>query len=75
MCDDFVRIGVGHTIGLCIKATLEGCQATATLNNSFRRYAVPRGCPQEGVLLPLLWCLVFDDLMERLNRGGVYTQG
>ena len=27
------------------------------------------------MLFPLLWCLVFDDLIDRLNMGGVYTQG
>jgi hypothetical protein len=36
---------------------------------------VYRGCLQEGVLLPLLWCLVVDDLMARLNRGCVNAQG
>jgi len=24
---------------------------------------------------PLLWCLVVDKFIARLNRGGVYTQG
>lgn len=24
---------------------------------------------------PVLWCLIVDDLITRLNRGGVYTQG
>jgi len=36
---------------------------------------VSRGCPQGGVLSPLLWCLVVDELLARLNGGGVYTQG
>jgi hypothetical protein len=27
------------------------------------------------MLLPLLWCLLVDDLRVRLNEGGVYTQG
>jgi hypothetical protein len=35
---------------------------------------VSRGCPQGGVLLPLLWCLAVDELLTRLNGGGVYTQ-
>jgi hypothetical protein len=34
-----------------------------------------RGCPQGGVLSQLLWCLVVDDLIARLNKGGVYCQG
>jgi len=36
---------------------------------------VPRGCPQGGVLSPLLWYLVVNELLARLNEGGVYTQG
>jgi hypothetical protein len=36
---------------------------------------VARGCPQGGVLSPLLWCLVVDEMMARLNWSGVYTQG
>jgi hypothetical protein len=27
------------------------------------------------VLSPLLWCLVVDELLARLNQGGVYAQG
>jgi hypothetical protein len=47
----------------------------ATLGGSFKSIEVSRGCPQGGVLSPLLWCLVVDKLIARLNRGGVYTQG
>jgi len=36
---------------------------------------VSRGCPQGGVLSPLLWCLVVSELLARLNEGGVYSQG
>jgi hypothetical protein len=47
----------------------------AALNDVCVRVAVARGCPQGGVLSPLLWCLVIDDLIVRLNTGGVYCQG
>ena len=30
---------------------------------------------REVFFLPLLWCLVVDDLIARCNVGGVYTQG
>jgi hypothetical protein len=30
---------------------------------------VSRDCPQAGVLSPLLWCFVADDMIERLNKG------
>jgi hypothetical protein len=47
----------------------------AALNDVCVRVAVVRGCLQGGVLSPLLWCLVVDDLIARLNTGGVYCQG
>ena len=34
-----------------------------------------KGCPQVGVLSPFLWCLVANELLARLNEGGVYAQG
>jgi hypothetical protein len=32
-----------------------------------------RGCPQGGVLSPLLWCLVVNDLFEDLQREGFHV--
>jgi hypothetical protein len=34
---------------------------------------VSKGCPQGGVLSPLLWCL--DKLLARICGGGFYAQG
>lgn len=34
-----------------------------------------RSCVLEDVLWPLLWSLVVDDLLRKLNQGGVYAQG
>jgi len=42
-------------------------------NGSFMMPVVSRGCPQGGVLSPLLWCLIVDDMMARLNWSGVST--
>jgi len=38
---------------------------------------VERGCPQGGVLSPLLWCLVADGLLEELlvSNKGFHVQG
>ena len=36
---------------------------------------VDRGCPQGGVLSPLLWSMVVDDLLIELDSTGVYSQG
>jgi hypothetical protein len=74
MCAALVRQGVDYSTVWWIGSTLEDRPATATLNGSFMMAAVSRGCPQGGVLSPLLWCLAVDDIIARLNWGGVYTQ-
>jgi len=37
--------------------------------------AISRGCPQEGVFSPHLWCLAEDDLLARLSGSVVFIQG
>ena len=49
--------------------------AAATLGRSSKSVAVFSSCPTGDVLSPLLCCLVIDDLIARLNGGGIYTQG
>ena len=34
-----------------------------------------RGCPQGGVLSPLLWNLTMDELLWDLNEAGYYSIG
>ena len=68
MCTAFTRHGVDQTIVQWIRATLEGWLATAALGNVSRSVALSRSCPQGGVLSPILWCLVVDDLLVRLNE-------
>jgi hypothetical protein len=48
--------------------------AVATLNGISMGLTISRGCPQGGVLSPLLWCLLVDDLLARLSGGGVFIQ-
>jgi hypothetical protein len=69
VCAELVRHGVDHTIIRWIRATLEGRLATVTLGGVSRSAAVSRGCPQGGVLSPLLWCPVVNDLLTRLSKG------
>ena len=75
MCAALFKHGVDYTIIWWIRATLEGCMAAVTLGGRFKNVAVFRRCPQGGVLSPLLWCLVADDLIGRLNGDEIYTQG
>ena len=74
MCDALLRHGGDYTLVWWIRATLEGHVAVVTLNGSSVGLVISRGCPQVGVLSPLLWCLVVDDLLARLS-GGVFIQG
>jgi hypothetical protein len=75
MCAALVRHGSEYTIVRWIKATPEGRMAIVTLNDISLRFAISRGCPQGGVLSPLLWCLVVNDLITRLSGSGVFIQG
>jgi hypothetical protein len=75
MCDALVKHGSEYTIVWWIRATLEGRMAVVTLGASSTRLTISRGCPQGGVLSPLLWCLVVDDLLARLSGSGVFIQG
>jgi hypothetical protein len=54
---------------------LESRNVSATLSGETLRAATDRGCPQGGVLSPLLWSLVVDDLLWELNSNGYYTVG
>jgi len=69
VCATLIRHGVDHTIVRCINTTLEGCLTAVTFTGFFRRVAVSR-----GVLSPLLWCRVVDDLIARLGGSGIYIQ-
>ena len=75
MCDALVRRGSEYTIVRWIRAILEGRVAVMTLNDISLRFAIYRGCPQEGVPSPLLWCLVVNDLNTRLSGSGVFIRG
>jgi hypothetical protein len=74
MCTALARHGVDHTIVSWVKATLEGRQAIALFGSLSKSVAVPRECPQGGVLSPFLWCLVVDELLARLSGGGLCTR-
>jgi hypothetical protein len=45
-----------------------------TKGNTTIKVKATRGCPQGGVLSPLLWCLVVDELLTKLNKKHIDTQ-
>jgi hypothetical protein len=49
---------------------LESRNVSATLSGETLGATAARGCPQGGVLLPLLWSLVVDNLLWGLNNNG-----
>jgi hypothetical protein len=75
MCDVLVSHSTEYTIVCWIRATMDGRVAVATLDRLSVWLALSRCFPQRGVLLPLLWCLVVDDLLARFIEGGVFVQG
>ena len=62
-----------HIVGW-INHMLETRHVTAELENSNLIVRTTRGCPQGGVLSPLLWCLIVDDLLKVINGNGIYAQ-
>ncbi len=67
--------GVEETLTKWIKELLRSRHLTGRLAGAKRRIKLGAGCLQGGVLSPLLWCLVVDELIRRLNKLGFYTQG
>jgi hypothetical protein len=73
-CDALVRHGSEYTIVRWIKATLEGREAVATLNETSLRFSISRGCPQGVMLSSLLCCLVVNELLTRFGGGVICIQ-
>jgi len=75
MCDVLVKHSSEYTMVGWIRATLEGRMAVGTLGVLYLMLAMSRGYPQGGVLSPLLWCLVVDDLLAKLSGSVDFIQG
>jgi hypothetical protein len=67
------RHGTDPTICRWICAMQESRNIRATLSGETLGSAAASGCPQGGVLSPLLWSLVMDDLLWGLNYRSKYT--
>jgi hypothetical protein len=57
------------------KKMLESTNIIVTFSGETMGVSVAWGCPQGGVLSPLLWGLVVDDFLWELNDSGYYTVG
>jgi hypothetical protein len=69
------RHGIEPVVCRWICAMLENWNISATLSGEIHKVSAARGCPQRGVLSPLLWSLVVDDFIWGLNILGYYTVG
>lgn len=67
--------GVSKTVVRWVSAMLNSRSILATLGSESIRVRAGRGCAQGGVLSPLLWILVVDKILRKLNAQGYYTQG
>jgi hypothetical protein len=50
-------------------------ESTYEINNKFYTRSLTKGCPQGGVLSPLVWNINFDPILEELNTGPVKVVG
>lgn len=67
--------GVENSIIEWITNMLSSRVVSATLFEETVSIKTTKGCPQGGCLSPLIWCLVVDELLTRLNSaGGIYAQ-
>jgi hypothetical protein len=64
------RHGIEPALCRWICAMLERRNRSATLSGETRTVSATRGCPQGGVLSPLLWRLVVDDLIRGVKNDG-----
>ena len=58
-----------------IQTMLNSREITAVLGNSSVTRRTTKGCPQGGVLSPLLWSLVVDELLQKLTEQGFEVVG
>lgn len=68
--------GVNETSVRWIRKMLEGRILQTEVGKDIKLSAkVMQGCPQGGVLSPLLWCMLVNSLLSRLNGLGFRAQG
>ena len=74
MCLATESFGVDPMITNWIYAMLSSRLLQTGENEDKIRVGVEQGCPQGGVLSPLLWCFVLNSLLEEVSNLGVHIQ-
>lgn len=69
------KFGIDSGIAGWIEAMLLNRIVFVHFGTSVIAVSVSKGCPQGGVLPPLLWCLVINELISILNDKGFQTEG
>lgn len=69
------RKGLGDNMIQWIRAMLESRIISTKVSCDEITVKATRGCPQGGVLSPLLWSLVVDELLNRLENLGFEVTG
>ncbi|MCP3666940.1 MAG: hypothetical protein GY696_31350 [Gammaproteobacteria bacterium] len=73
--EDTLRERGVHSVAARWIGNLLRCRIVhGSVGDSTVRVAVKKGTPQGGVLSPLLWDLVVDSLLRRLEGRGIYVQ-
>jgi hypothetical protein len=67
--------GIGCTICWWVGSMLGYREITATLAGENLEGFLAKGCLQGGILSPLLWSLIVDELITGLNGNDCYTLG
>lgn len=67
--------GVDNKTCNWISSMLNGRVIKTALAESELEVTAAKGCPQGGVISPLLWLMVADELLVKLSECGFYAQG
>jgi len=67
------RKGVSEVCVRFIGDMLETCSVISTIHGITRSRVVERGCPQGGVLSPLFWIVLVDEVLQCLDSLDIGT--
>lgn len=76
LCNAANQHGVRRLVVEWISNMLRHRNLQARINDEVNvKVKVTKGCPQGGVLSPLLWCMLIDSLLSDLQNQQLYSQG